>query len=408
MNFNQLVLKVASRCNLNCSYCFMYNLGDTTYKKQPKFMKESMIPDIVEKVRIHLTKYPQNVFTIVFHGGEPLLIDKSFYRKFVAAAAILQTEFKDTIFEYSVQTNGVLLTKEWTDLFKELRIFPGISLDGTEKAHNMFRVDHKGEGSYHEVIKGLNLLKKELGFVSVISVMNIEESPSVTYSHLKSLSSDYINFLLPDFTHDSFHYPPKAMGNWLTELYDLWIEDENRPIIPFLHGLTNNILGSNKEARNEAHALVIESNGDIETIDSLKSCGEGFTKTNMNVSTHEFEEITKLPLGKLYFQDSTTKLPPKCMECPIVSICKGGRLVHRFSKENGFNNVSVYCEDIIMLVSHIQNKMMKMIPSLYDESISEMDALEIIDYLNTLDMSNIVEAYKEDLEFFSDKKLQIS
>jgi uncharacterized protein len=89
------------------------------------------------------------------------------------------------------------------------------------------------------------------------------------------------------------------------------------------------------------------------------------------------------------------------MECPIVSICKGGRLVHRFSKENGFNNVSVYCEDIIMLVSHIQNAMMKLIPSMYDESISKMDALEIIEYLNTLDMSTMEETYKKDLEFFS-------
>ncbi len=401
MNFNQLVLKVASRCNLNCSYCFMYNLGDSSYRNQPKFMKESMIPTIIDKVSVYLKKHPQEFFTIVFHGGEPLLIDQSFYRTFATEATKLYKEFPNTVFEYSVQTNGVLLTKEWTDLFKEIRIFPGISLDGTKKAHDMYRVDHKGNGSYDDVIKGVNLLKEELGFVSVISVMNIEETPEVTYNHLKKISSDYINFLLPDFTHDSFSYAPKAMGNWLIGLYDLWINDTKKPVIPFFHGLTNTILGSKKRARNEAHALVIETNGDIEAIDSLKGCGESFTKTNMNINTHNFEDLVALPLGKLYFQDSNTNLATKCIECPIVSICKGGRLVHRYKKENGFNNPSVYCEDIIMLVSHIQNTMMEMIPSMYDETISKMDANEIIDYLNTLDMSIIEETYKKDLEFFS-------
>jgi uncharacterized protein len=191
------------------------------------------------------------------------------------------------------------------------------------------------------------------------------------------------------------------MGKWLIELYDLWINDAKRPIIPFFNGLTNAILGSQKIARHEAHALVVETNGDIEAVDSLKGCGEGFTKTNMNIATHDFTEIVKLPLGKLYFEDSMEKLCTKCLECPVVDICKGGRLVHRHKKENGFNNPSIYCEDMILIISHIQNKMMELIPSMYDESISKMDALEIIDYLNTLDMSSIEDIHKKDLEFFS-------
>ncbi len=401
MHFNRLVLKVASRCNLNCSYCFMYNLGDSTYRNQPKFMKESMIPNIIERVSNYLQAYPQEVFTFTFHGGEPLLIDKSFFGKFISQAEILKEQFPNTTFEYNIQTNGVLIDDAWAKILKEHKIFPGVSLDGTKKAHDMYRLDHKENGSYDDVMKGLKLLKRKLGFVSVISVMNIDETAAITYKHLTDISSDYVNFLLPDYTHDSFPYEPKAIGTWLIALYDLWINDAKRPIIPFFNGLTNAILGSNKVARHEAHALVIETNGDIEAIDSLKGCGEGFTKTHMNIGTHDFKEIVKLPLGKLYFEDSTEKLCKKCLECPVMDICKGGRLVHRHKKENGFNNPSVYCEDMILIISHIQNKMMELIPSMYDESISKMDALEIIDYLNTLDMSSIEDTYKKDLEFFS-------
>ncbi|MEM6718131.1 MAG: radical SAM protein [Bacteroidota bacterium] len=401
MHFNRLVLKVASRCNLNCSYCFMYNLGDTSFRKQPKFMKESLIPQIITRVANYLKKYPQEVFTFTFHGGEPLLIDKAFFGKFIRQAESLKELFPETTFEYNVQTNGVLIDDAWAAVLKENRIFPGVSLDGTKKAHDMYRKDHKENGSYDDVIRGLKLLKRKLGFVSVISVMNIDESAEVTYKHLTDISSDYVNFLLPDYTHDSFPYEPKAMGKWLIELYNFWIKDKNRPIIPFFNGLTNAILGSQKIARHEAHALVIETNGDIEAVDSLKGCGESFTKTNLNVLTHDFEEIIQSPLGKLYFQDSMEKLCTKCLECPVAKVCRGGRLVHRHKKENGFNNPSVYCEDMILLISHIQNTMMELVPSMYDDSISKMDALEIIEYLDTLDFSSIEDIYKEELEYFS-------
>ena len=230
--------------------------------------------------------------------------------------------------------------------------------------------------------------------------MNVSETPEVTYKHLTNLSSDNINFLLPDYTHDNFPYKPRVMGKWLIELYDMWISDEKRPVIPFFNGLTNIILGSQKINNNELYALIVETNGDIEVIDSLKGCGEGFTKTNMTIFDNELEDLLDTPLGKLYFEDSEEKLCTTCLECPVVSICNGGRLVHRYKKENGFDNPSVYCTDLIMIISHIQNKMMELIPSMYDDSISKMDAEEIIDYLNALEISKTTSIYKEELEFF--------
>ena len=35
------VVKVASRCNLDCTYCYEYNLGDDTWKHQPRFMEKN-------------------------------------------------------------------------------------------------------------------------------------------------------------------------------------------------------------------------------------------------------------------------------------------------------------------------------------------------------------------------------
>lgn len=66
MAITSLVLKVASRCNLNCSYCYMYNLGDTTYKNQPKVMEKSTVDNILNSVSEYTKKIRLKIFNLSF------------------------------------------------------------------------------------------------------------------------------------------------------------------------------------------------------------------------------------------------------------------------------------------------------------------------------------------------------
>jgi len=52
----------------------------------------------------------------------------------------------------------------------------------------------------------------------------------------------------------------------------------------------------------------------------------------------------------------------QCMACPLKEVCGGGYLSHRYSHKNGFNNPSLYCRDIIRLVTHLQNTMLREVP----------------------------------------------
>ncbi|OED44771.1 hypothetical protein AB832_01815, partial [Flavobacteriaceae bacterium (ex Bugula neritina AB1)] len=406
MEFDALILKVASRCNLNCSYCFMYNLGDTTYKKQPKLMSYDCIDTILKKTKKYIISHNKKEFSFIFHGGEPLLMEKDFYRTFITKANHIQQELEEVVFKYDIQTNGVLIDKDWCDLFRTLQIYPSISIDGTKKAHDMFRVDHKGKGSFDRVFKGVNILKKEIGYVDIVCVINTNEEPNEVYESFKTMGVNSVNFLIPDYTHDNFPFSKKevVMANWLIALFDIWINDRDRYKIPIFIGLVNRLLGVSETSDNESRVLVIETNGEIEAVDSLKACGEGFTKSGMNINTHDFLDIIDLPLGKLYFEDSTTKLCNKCLQCPIMEVCKGGRLVHRFKKENGFNNPSVYCEDLIQLISHIQRTLIYLFPKLYkNENIDLMDSDDIIMYLNKITREKEKSLYASELEFFSEE-----
>lgn len=402
MTFNSLALKIASRCNLNCSYCFMYNLGDTTYKKQPKFMSTEIVNHVIEKTKNYIKKYNKKEFSFIFHGGEPLLASKQFYIDFVTKVNELKKELPDVSFFFDVQTNGVLLDKKWIALFKSLEIAPSISVDGTKKAHDMFRVDHKGNGSYDKVFKSAQLLKEEMDYADIACVINTNESPEEIYTSFKKMNASYVNFLIPDYTHDNFPFDKNktTMADWLIALFDIWIRDANRFKIPLFLGLLNSLMRITEDAKNESTVLVIETNGEIEAIDSLKACGHGFTKTGLNITSNNLEDIQNTSLGNLYFNDLNSKLCNQCLQCPLNEICKGGRLVHRHSKRNGFNNPSVYCNDLIKLIAHVQKFFISCYPELHEkENIEAINPKEIIEYLSKIPEEN-ESPFKKELESF--------
>ncbi|WP_227647856.1 radical SAM protein [Klebsiella pneumoniae] len=68
-----ILIKTASRCNLDCTYCYVYRGADTSWQDQPYRMNDATIEKVVERI----TEYSllqETGFAIVLHGGEPLLL----------------------------------------------------------------------------------------------------------------------------------------------------------------------------------------------------------------------------------------------------------------------------------------------------------------------------------------------
>src|SRR3954447_7374093 len=68
-----VLLKTASRCNLNCTYCYVYNMGDDGWRSQPKRMSADVIDAVVGQVG-RLSHSQEHPLSVVMHGGEPLLL----------------------------------------------------------------------------------------------------------------------------------------------------------------------------------------------------------------------------------------------------------------------------------------------------------------------------------------------
>ena len=385
--FNSLVLKLASRCNLNCSYCFMYNLGDESYKIQPKFMSETVIDAVILKTKKYIIENKITNFYFLFHGGEPLLMDKIKFQIIIDKLKSIENEIKNLVIDYKIQTNGVLLDEEWTHFLFKNKIEIGISVDGTKTSHDKYRVDHKGNGSYELVKKSLQVVNKITDRIDTICVIDVDEAAEKVYQNFKELQVTSVNFLMKDYTYDNFPFIKNEnyklpYADYLIELFDLWFADKNRFEISMFSGLINVILGlTNFDDinSNELKSLVIETNGGIEPIDSLKACGHEFTKSNINIIENDINDIFKSSLGNLYFNESLN-VCNQCSNCPIFDICLGGRLVHRYNKINGFDNPSIYCEDLIKFISHIQNRLYDEFPDIDNDEIEKLDYKSIINY----------------------------
>src|ERR1700730_2657292 len=104
--FSVLLLKLASRCNISCTYCYWFRDADV-YKKPALFTVESE-DAFCSRLEDHIEQFGLDEFTIIFHGGEPLLFPK---RRFVALQQKLEAIQARTgcVVSRGLTTNAMLI-----------------------------------------------------------------------------------------------------------------------------------------------------------------------------------------------------------------------------------------------------------------------------------------------------------
>lgn len=391
MYCTSLVVKVASRCNLNCTYCYVYNKGDDSYLKQPKIMDSKTVKKLLNNILDHCSKNDLEKFLIVFHGGEPLLTGVEFYINFVKDYENIFKNSNKTI-DFVMQTNGVLLDENNLNILKSLNIHIGISLDGTIESNNRNRIFHNGKGSYKEIINGFKLTKKIYGNnnANCLCVVDINHNPLEVYQHFKEIEANDVHLLFPDNTHDTNTINKGQLFDWLKAIFDLWYEDKDvqkpkiRPFIDFIGLLLGELnYGNEMYGKRQNKTLVIETNGNIETVDTLKICGNGFTNTNLNIFENELDDIyVENDLARKYY-NSHFDLCEKCTMCPLEEICGGGFLGHRHSKAKGFDNPTIYCIDLAKLICYIQNKVYDNLPKDLQDKIEKINYEDIKEFIES-------------------------
>src|SRR6516165_32421 len=152
---SQLLVKVAARCNIDCSYCYWFR--DAAVYDKPKLMSADVLHQLLRRIEEHLAGYSLVDLPIVLHGGEPLLWGvENFHRIAEACEAISSRTGCDI--PIAVTTNGVLIDEAWLTCFEAHDIAVAISLDGPEHIHDIHRRTFQGTGTHAAVERAARLL----------------------------------------------------------------------------------------------------------------------------------------------------------------------------------------------------------------------------------------------------------
>lgn len=360
-----LVIKVAAHCNLNCSYCYEYNMEDESWRQKPRILSLQTAAFIGQRIRQHCAKWGRSRFAVSIHGGEPLLAG---IEHIAAVVEAVRSEVTPNItIDFGMQTNGMLLTPSVVETLSQLRFSVGVSIDGSKATNDRYRITRNGKSSFSRTIAGIENLKAagRPGLLAgLLAVVDLKANPIETFDFLASLGPPSIDFLLP---HGNWRRLPQGKqqfdknapyADWLIAIFDVWFRGRSsnieirtfEEIIEHLSGGRGALetLGTEPVA-----LLTIGSDGDIEAVDTMKSAYPGAQSLGLNVKSHSFDDALDHQMVAIR-QIGTDALAPECVACNLVKTCGGGYFPHRYSPEKGFANRSVYCSDLYKLIAHIR------------------------------------------------------
>jgi uncharacterized protein len=363
--FRQFVVKVHSRCNLACDYCYVYEMADQGWRDQPLRMSERTVTATVARIAEHVREHTLPAVSVVLHGGEPLLAGPDF----LAGFADRVRRATPCRVEVGVQTNGVLLDETALKVLTRRRIRIGVSLDGGAAASDRHRRFPDGRSSHAGVERALTLLRQERfrdSYGGILCTVDLAGDPVECYESLVRFAPPMIDLLLP---HGTWSVPPPGRdprsaatpyADWLLAVFERWYaapvpETSVRlftEIIQLLLGGPGSVEGLGLRP---STVVVVDTDGSIKQLDSLSAVSEGASGTGLNVTTDPFDAALTHPLT-IARQGGLASLGPTCRACPIVRVCGGGLFPHRYRAGHGFTNPSVYCPDLQRLITGIHRR----------------------------------------------------
>jgi uncharacterized protein len=362
--FHEFIVKIHSRCDLACDYCYMYEMADQSWRDRPRRMSNEIVKHTAVRIGEHARSHRLNNVALILHGGEPLLAGPDLISYLVTA---VRDSLEPAVqLDVGVQTNGVGIDDAYLALFSELGIRVGVSLDGAEEAHDRHRRFRSGRGSYAAVAARLQRLTEPRFrhlFGGLLCTIDLRNGPISTYEALLRFSPPRIDFLLP---HGTWAAPPPERfpgdprtpyADWLIAIFNHWYPAA-RTRIRLFEEIMSLLLGLNSSSEMVGLApstlVVIETDGSIEQGDVLKAAYHGAPATGLNVTRDRLDDAMLLP-GVVARQLGGRALSAKCRACRVHEVCGGGFYAHRYQPGTGFANPSVYCPDLMRLIDHIRS-----------------------------------------------------
>ena len=337
-----LLIKPASGlCNMRCKYCFYEDVSNNRKQKSYGMMSLETAEALVRR----LFAQPRRQAVISFQGGEPTAAGLDFYRQFTEL--VRRYNKQGSKVSYSIQTNGCRLDNEWARFFAEHRFLVGISCDGPAKEHNEMRVDAAGRGTFHGVMRAIQLLeahKVDFNILCVVTGFTARHGRKV-YGFFRQKGFRYLQFIpcLDPLGEprggQRFSLTPEKYGTFLRDVFDCWYRDwaagnyaSVRLFDDYVHILCGRAPGTCSSSGVCGRYFLVEADGGVYPCDFfvLDEWRMG------NIRERSFEELARSPQA-LRFLEESRRIALECTQCRYRPVCRGGCKRDKLAEEGNRN-----------------------------------------------------------------------
>lgn len=349
-NTKQIIMKVTRGCNLSCKYCYVFNKED--------HINEQMSDEVFDfTIRRWFSETqsgsydPQkagdtnNAIELVLHGGEPLLIGKEKFTRFVKKAYQYAKQYNKFL-RVSTQSNATLIDDEWIEIFKTWGIQPGISFDGIERD-----IDYRSSSSNAVFEKILNMTAYGVGpgILMVLhkgNYMRIAENferfravgiTSVKVNRAVDVSANSDTELTPDelmiATEKMCSYMFASKGRFLEST----LADRMRLFLQSMDDKYHNVRTTQHDHCYSRFCGGMKNLMEIEPDGTFHFCGRISKRSDITSGGTVFDkDVCELQESRKQWNFLKSRVSSiqrnRCNECPAQHICDGGCISFSFQK----------------------------------------------------------------------------
>ena len=287
-------------------------------------------------------------YSIGWQGGEPTLMGVDFFREVVN----FQKSYgrPGAIVSNGLQTNATLIDDEFAEFFGEYKFLIGVSIDGPEELHDVYRRNATANGTHTDVLRGIDALarhKVEYNALILVSSANVEH-PRTVYRYLVDngmLFHQYIPCVEFDDNGAALSYTITAeqWGKFLIGIYDEWVQHDTRRVSvrDFDAVIGQMVTGQYSmcvQGGKCTSYFVVEHNGDVYPCDF-------FVERSKRIGSVLRESWADMQQSRKYesFGGKKSEWNEACVRCPYLRYCSGDCLKQRFHSGRDSSALSWLC-----------------------------------------------------------------
>jgi uncharacterized protein len=238
----------------------------------------------------------------------------------------------------SLQTNGLLIDREWCHFLHDNNFLVGLSLDGPRHLHDVYRRDKAGTSIFDRVVRAARLMQEHAVEFNILCTVNAANSrhPLDVYRFFRDeLGVRYVQ-LIPIVEREEDRGDQEGTclmersveqaqyGRFLIEIFDEWVrKDVGTMFVTFFDSvLASYVYGESTLCvlrRECGDALALEHNGDLYACDH-------FVEPRYllgNIMRTPLAELVSSEKQRTFGRAKSDSLPCACRECRFLFTCYG-------------------------------------------------------------------------------------